>query len=128
MLAPGSANDPVQFIDVRDLAAFMRRCAEVRPPGRFNACSPPGVHTMGEVMETSKRVSGSNATFVWADADFIQKNGIRRRERSLSGFLLTARAPPQCSSARRCRRARLRSAISPRRCAIRSTGPTSVRG
>ena len=79
MLAPGSANDPVQFIDVRDLAAFMRRCAEVRPPGRFNACSPPGVHTIGEVLETSKRVSGSNATFVWADAGFIQKNGLMEK-------------------------------------------------
>ena len=76
VLAPGSANDPVQFIDVRDLAAFMRRCAEVRPPGRFNACSPPGVHTIGGVLETSKRVSGSNATFVWADAGFIEKNGL----------------------------------------------------
>ena len=28
------------------------------------------------LMETGKRVSGSNATFVWADAEFIQKNGM----------------------------------------------------
>ena len=101
VLAPGSANDPLQFIDVRDLAAFMRRCAEVRPPGRFNACSPPGVHTMGEVLETSKRVSGSNATFVWADAGFIQKNGLMEKGEIPSGFRRAARAPPQCSSARR---------------------------
>jgi 2'-hydroxyisoflavone reductase len=79
VLAPGSPSDPLQFIDVRDLAAFMRRCAEVRPPGRFNACTPPGVHTMGELLETSKRVSGSNATFAWADADFIQKNGMMEK-------------------------------------------------
>jgi 2'-hydroxyisoflavone reductase len=31
---------------------------------------------MGAVLETSKRVSGSNATFTWADAGFIQKNGL----------------------------------------------------
>ena len=79
VLAPGSANDPLQYIDVRDLAAFVRRCAEERPSGRFNACTPPGAHTMGELMETSKRVSGSNATFVWADADFIQKNGLMEK-------------------------------------------------
>jgi len=79
VLAPGSANDPLQYIDVRDLAAFMRRCAEERPSGRFNACTPPGAHTMGELMETSKRVSGSNATFVWADAAFIQKNGLMEK-------------------------------------------------
>ena len=76
VLAPGSASDPLQYIDVRDLAAFVRHCAEQRPAGRFNACTPPGAHTMGELMETGKRVSGSNATFVWADAEFIQKNGM----------------------------------------------------
>jgi 2'-hydroxyisoflavone reductase len=76
VLAPGSANDPLQYIDVRDLAAFVRRCVEHRPAGRFNACTPPGAHTMGELMETGKRVSGSNATFVWADAEFIQKHGL----------------------------------------------------
>jgi 2'-hydroxyisoflavone reductase len=79
MLAPGSASDPLQYIDVRDLAAFMRRCAEQRPPGRFNACTPPGAHTMGELMESGKRVSGSNATFVWADAAFIQSNGLMEK-------------------------------------------------
>jgi nucleoside-diphosphate-sugar epimerase len=79
VLAPGSANDPLQYIDVRDLAAFVRRCAELRPTGRFNACTPPGAHTMGELMETGKRVSGSNAKYVWADAEFIQKNGLMEK-------------------------------------------------
>lgn len=79
VLAPGSAQDPLQYIDVRDLAAFMRLCAEERPPGRFNACTPPGAHTIGELMETGKRVSGSNATFVWADADFIQQQELRQK-------------------------------------------------
>lgn len=79
VLAPGSASDPLQYIDVRDLAAFMRRCAEQRPPGRFNACTPPGAHTMGELLDSCKRASGSNATFVWADAAFIQKNGLMEK-------------------------------------------------
>ena len=79
MLAPGSASDPLQYIDVRDLAAFMRRCAEQRPAGRFNACTPPGAHTIGELMETGKRISGSNATFAWADAAFIQSNGLMEK-------------------------------------------------
>jgi 2'-hydroxyisoflavone reductase len=79
VLAPGSPSDPVQFIDVRDLAAFVRRCAEQRPPGRFNACLPPGAHTMGELLDTCKRISGSNATFTWADAAFIQANGMMEK-------------------------------------------------
>jgi 2'-hydroxyisoflavone reductase len=57
----------------------VRRCAEERPSGRFNACTPPGAHTMGELLDTGKQVSGSNATFVWADAAFIQKNGLMEK-------------------------------------------------
>jgi 2'-hydroxyisoflavone reductase len=79
VLAPGSPQDPLQYIDVRDLAAFMRRCVEERPPGRFNACTPPGAHTIGELMETGKHVSGSNATFVYADEQFIQTNSPREK-------------------------------------------------
>ncbi|MGH8178673.1 MAG: NAD-dependent epimerase/dehydratase family protein [Steroidobacter sp.] len=72
MLAPGTARDPVQFIDVRDLAEFMRICVEQRIGGRYNLCNPPGAVTMGEVLETSKRLSKSNASFVWADAKFLE--------------------------------------------------------
>ena len=66
MLAPGTAADPVQFIDVRDLADFMRVCVERKISGRYNLCNPPGAVTMGELLETSKRMSKSNASFTWA--------------------------------------------------------------
>ena len=47
MLAPGTAADPIQYIDVRDLARFVIGCVEAPTPGIFNACSPPGFATMG---------------------------------------------------------------------------------
>jgi 2'-hydroxyisoflavone reductase len=71
MLAPGRAGDPIQFIDVRDLAAFMRLCVEQRSAGRYNACNSPRAVTMGQLLDTSKRLTGSNAQFVWADAQFL---------------------------------------------------------
>lgn len=71
MLAPGTANDAIQFIDVRDLADFMRVCVEQRIAGRYNLCNPPGVVTMGDLLDTSKRLSKSNATFVWAGLEFL---------------------------------------------------------
>ena len=74
MLAPGTPRDPIQFIDVRDLADFMRLCVEQRIAGRYNVCNPPGAVTMGELLETSKRLSRSNATFVWADEKFLETN------------------------------------------------------
>ena len=72
MVAPGSPSDPYQFIDVRDLADFMRVCVEKRLSGRFNLCNSPRSVTMGSLLDASKRVTGSDAKFVWASAEFIE--------------------------------------------------------
>jgi 2'-hydroxyisoflavone reductase len=74
MLAPGTALDPIQFIDSRDMADFMRMCVERGISGRYNLCNPPGAVTMGDLLETSKRVSKSNATFAWASQEFLDQN------------------------------------------------------
>lgn len=74
MLAPGTPADPVQFIDVHDLADFMRRCAEENIEGRFNACNPPRSVSMGALLDTSKKVSAADAQFVWADETFLEQN------------------------------------------------------
>ena len=66
MAVPGTPLDPIQFIDARDMAEFMRMCVERGISGRYNLCNPPGAVTIGDLLETSKRVSKSNATFVWA--------------------------------------------------------------
>ncbi len=76
VLAPGAPDTPTQVIDVRDLADFVVRCLEERTNGVFNATSPAGELTMGELLETCRRVSGSDATFTWADAAWLEKNGV----------------------------------------------------
>lgn len=76
MVAPGAPSDPYQFIDVRDLADFMRLAVEKHLTGRFNLCNPPRSVTMGSLLDTSKRVTGSDAKFVWASADFIEAQGL----------------------------------------------------
>ena len=42
MLAPGTPSDPFQYIDVRDLAGFIRTCVEKDVNGKFNVCTPAG--------------------------------------------------------------------------------------
>ena len=74
MLAPGTALDPIQFIDARDMADFMRMCVERGISGRYNLCNPPGAVTMGDLLETSKRISKSNASFAWASQTFLEQN------------------------------------------------------
>ena len=72
MMAPGTAHDPIQVIDVRDLAAWMMRLAEKRTTGYFNAVSPPNALTMGDLIKASLNASpaaGTRAT--WVPEDFL---------------------------------------------------------
>src|SRR5262249_35230069 len=48
VLAPGDGNDPVQFIDSRDLAEWTIRMAENRGLGIYNATGPANKMTMRE--------------------------------------------------------------------------------
>ena len=40
VMVPGKAQDPVQYIDVRDVAGWMIRLLENRTTGTFNAVGP----------------------------------------------------------------------------------------
>jgi 2'-hydroxyisoflavone reductase len=71
MLAPGAPDDPIQFIDVRDLADFVRTCAERRVAGKFNLTVPPRYCTMGKLLEESRRVTGADTRFTWASPEFL---------------------------------------------------------
>lgn len=53
MLAPGEPGDPIQIIDVRDLAAFTLRLLELDSGGVFNVLSPPGRFNIGGLVGES---------------------------------------------------------------------------
>jgi 2'-hydroxyisoflavone reductase len=75
MLAPGTAHDPIQIIDVRDLAAWMMRLAQARTVGKFNAVSPARAFTMGALIEESQRASpASKTTITWVPESFLSKH------------------------------------------------------
>lgn len=71
ILAPGSAQDPTQFIDVRDLAAFLLATIERGHVGIYNADGAPGSLTMGALLRESQRASGKKSTLTWVPADFL---------------------------------------------------------
>jgi 2'-hydroxyisoflavone reductase len=71
VLAPGRADRHVQFIDVRDLGAWIVHLAEERIGGVFNATGPLPPVTMGELLETCRHVSGSDAEVAWVDESFL---------------------------------------------------------
>jgi 2'-hydroxyisoflavone reductase len=76
VLAPGSPDDPVQFIDARDLGAWLVRLVEDRTTGVFNAMGPEKPLGMGAMLDACKAASGSDARFTWADADFLAKQKV----------------------------------------------------
>lgn len=73
LLVPGPAWRPVQFVDVRDLAAWMVLAAEDQLAGPFNATGPA---TMGAVIDAARRVSGSSARSVEVDDAFLAAQGV----------------------------------------------------
>ncbi len=86
MLAPGTADDPVQVIDVRDLAAFMVTLAEKQAIGVFNACGPEYKLTMGKLLDESKKVcaalgeaggDGAKTQLTWVNAAFLRQQPAR---------------------------------------------------
>lgn len=76
VLAPGEPERLVQFIDVRDLAEWIIRCLPERLGGVFNAVGPVPQPAMGELLEVSRRVSRSEATFTWVDEGFLVEQGV----------------------------------------------------
>jgi 2'-hydroxyisoflavone reductase len=71
VLAPGRPDRQVQFVDGRDLGDWIVRIAEGRVAGTFNATGPVPPVTMGELLETCRRVGGAGAEIVWVDEGFL---------------------------------------------------------
>jgi 2'-hydroxyisoflavone reductase len=71
VLAPGLRDRVVQVIDVRDLAEWTIRMAESRAAGVYNATGPDSLLTLGEILDTSRAVIGSDARFTWVSEEFL---------------------------------------------------------
>lgn len=77
VLIPGNEDDPVQYIDVRDVASWMIRLAENRKAGIYNAVGPASATGMHAFVYGVHAAFGSDATFVKIpDYDFLAKHQI----------------------------------------------------
>src|SRR5690349_20567397 len=76
VLAPGNPSDPVQFIDGRDLAEWTIRMAENRETGIYNATGPAKELGVGGMLDGIETAVNSNATFAWADAEFLKQQKV----------------------------------------------------
>lgn len=76
VLAPGAPDDPIQHIDVRDLADFIIRGVEQSTTGVYNVVTPPRERTMGSVLAHCEKASDADATFTWVSAEFLEAQGV----------------------------------------------------
>jgi len=76
VLAPGPREAPLQYIDTRDLAAWVADAGAAGLTGAYNAVGPVGHTTMGELLDLCVRVTGSNAELRWTDPDALLAAGV----------------------------------------------------
>jgi 2'-hydroxyisoflavone reductase len=75
-LAPGSPDDPIQFIDARDLADWTIRMVEAKQAGPFNVLGPEYQLTLQHFLDQCKEVTQSDAEYVWVDSDFLMEKRV----------------------------------------------------
>jgi 2'-hydroxyisoflavone reductase len=68
VLAPGPADNGLQYIDARDLAEFS---INTTLNGAVNVLTVPGFTTMAELLDLCKEATGSDATFTWVDPEYL---------------------------------------------------------
>ncbi len=77
LIAPGSPDDPVQFIDVRDLAALIVRMLDEDSTTTVNAVGPTHGSTMGELAYASRAVGTEPTRVTWIGNDDLEKLDLR---------------------------------------------------
>ncbi len=73
VLAPGAADDPLQWIDVRDLAAWLVLLCERETFGTFNAVGPTPAARWADVLAACVAASPKPATLTWVPATWLDE-------------------------------------------------------
>ncbi len=76
VLAPDNPDYDVQLIDVRDLAQWILHMVEAQKSGTYNVTGQAGAVMLGDVLATSREISGSDATFTWVSESFLAENEV----------------------------------------------------
>ncbi len=78
ILAPGDGQDPIQFIDARDLAEWTIRMVEQKTFGTFNATGPRSALNSAEFLGGIRSaVSGSkDLKFTWVPTEFLAEQKV----------------------------------------------------
>ena len=73
VLVPGASSDPVQFIDVRDLGAWLISLVEQQTFGTFNATGPKDRLAWGDLVQACSKATTSDHALTWVPAEWVRR-------------------------------------------------------
>jgi 2'-hydroxyisoflavone reductase len=77
VMAPGNPDDPVQFIDCRDLGEWYIRLAENKVTGTFNGVGPRSPMTIGGLLHGIRATVSNEISFTWVPAEFLAEHEVQ---------------------------------------------------
>jgi nucleoside-diphosphate-sugar epimerase len=77
VVAPGRPDRPWQFVDVRDLAAWMNAAVATHATGPFDLTCPSGHVTTRSFLESVRETTGNQAELVWIDQEKVLASGAK---------------------------------------------------
>lgn len=87
VLAPDGPDYPAQLIDARDIAEWTLGMLQRGEGGVFNVTAPAEPYRLGDVLETARRVSGSDARLTWVPEAFLLEQGLDPEDEPLPYWL-----------------------------------------
>jgi 2'-hydroxyisoflavone reductase len=73
-IAPGDGTDPIELVDVKDVARFLVWAIDRSLYGTFNLTGKE--MNFREFLDACKAATGSDAQFVWIPQDFLHQHGL----------------------------------------------------
>lgn len=77
-IAPGDGSDPVEFVDVKDVAGFLAMAINRTIYGTFNLAGRP--MSFREFLDKCSAATGSRAQFVWVPQQFLHEHGLESND------------------------------------------------
>lgn len=75
-LAPGTPEDPVQYVDARDLAAWIVAVIERGAVGVFNATGPESALGIGAMLASCRKAARAPARLTWVAEKFLEQHKV----------------------------------------------------
>jgi len=77
VMAPGNPNDPVQFIDCRDLGEWYIRLVENKAIDTYNGVGPRSPMSIAGMLYGIRAAVDNEISFTWVDAGFLEKHEVQ---------------------------------------------------